>query len=168
MDKKFIAIIIVLTIGIIGMAIFISGSSPSAIKATISKTEGAKIYVDHSYRKVGDIGYSNGILYHRFPVKNEGNKDLEIANMTTSCMCTEVFLKKDGQEGPKFGMKGMTAPSAWKGVLKPGQSAEIIAAFDPAYHGPQGIGEVSRIRSLETNDPDLPYIELSFEGTVLK
>ena len=50
----------------------------------------------------------------------------------------------------------------------PGETAEIIADFDPAYHGPQGTGPVTRIVSFETNDPDHPYVELGFKGTVVK
>lgn len=165
MDKKFLILIIVITLGIFGFAIFISNSS-STNKATVSKTNGAKISVDHEFKSVGEIGYAKGILYHSFPIKNTGERDLEIANMTTSCMCTKVYLKVDGKNGPGFGMKGMSAPSDWVGKLKPGQSGEIIAAFDPAYHGPQGVGQVSRIVSFETNDPQNPYLELSFEGDV--
>lgn len=168
MDKKFIALILIITLGIIGIAIFISESSTSDTKATISKTQGAKISVNHNFKTVGDIGYSKGILYHSFPIKNIGTNNLEIANMTTSCMCTKVFLKTGGKDGPEFGMKGMSAPSGWIGILKPGESGEIVAAFDPAYHGPQGIGPVSRIVSFETSDVDNPYVELSFEGTVTK
>lgn len=166
MDKKFIILMTVLTLGIIGFAVFILGSSTTNTKAIVSKTIGAKISVDHNFKTVGNIGYSNGILYHVFPIKNTGSKDLEIANMNTSCKCTKVFLKLNGKNGPEFGMKGMSAPSSWKGILKPGESAEVIAAFDPTYHGPQGVGDVSRTVSFETNDPNQPYVEFSFKGTV--
>lgn len=166
-EKFFLISIIIIPILIIGSAVFFVSSSNDT-KAVISKTTGAKISIDHSFKTVGDIGYSKGVLYHSFPIKNTGSKDLEIANLSTSCMCTKTYLKVDGKNGPDFGMKGMTAPSSWKGILKPGQKAEIIAAFDPAYHGPQGVGKVSRVVSFQTNDPYNPYVELSFEGDVVK
>lgn len=168
MDKKFIIFIIVLSLGIIGVAILLVSPSSTNTKAVISKTAGAKVSVDHNFKTVGDIAYSKGILYHSFPIENKGNKDLEIANMATSCTCTKVFLKIEGKDGPNFGMKGMSTPSSWKGILKPGEKGEVIAAFDATYHGPQGVGKVSRMVSFETNDPDNPYIELSFEGEVVK
>lgn len=168
MDKKFLIFIVIITMVIVGGAIALVGPSSTNTKATVSKTTGAKISIDHNFKTVGNIGYSNGILYHSFPIKNTGTKDLEIANMVSSCMCTKVFLKAEGKNGPEFGMKGMSAPSSWKGILKPGEKGEIIAAFDPTYHGPQGIGPVSRTASFETNDPNNPYVELSFEGTVTK
>lgn len=169
MDKKFLALIIVLSVGIIGIAILVLGSSSTTTtKATVSKTAGAKIVVDHSSKKVGNIPYSGGNLIHVFPIKNAGSKDLEIANIATSCMCTKAYLKQGDNKSEGFGMKGMSVPSDWKGILKPGESAEVIAAFDPAYHGPQGVGSVSRSVSFETNDPNNPYVELSFEGVVIK
>ena len=169
MDKKFIIFIIILTLGIIGLAIFVSGfSSTTTTKATVSKTAGAKISVDHSSKKVGNIPYGGGNLIHVFPIKNAGTKDLEIANIATSCMCTKAYLKQGDNKSEGFGMKGMSAPSNWKGIIKPGETAEIIADFDPAYHGPQGTGPVTRIVSFETNDPDNPYVEVSLEGDVVK
>lgn len=158
----------VMMLGIVGLAILVSSFSGPSTKATISKTSGAKILVDHTSKTVGNIGYSKGILYHSFPIKNVGTDNLEIANIATSCMCTKAFLKTGGIDGPSFGMKGMSAPSNWKGVLKPGEKAEIIAAFDPAYHGPQGTGQVTRSVSFETSDPDNPYVEVMFEGEVIK
>ena len=169
MDKKFIALIIVLSAGIIGIAVLVSNSSPASnTKASISKTTGAKIVVDHFSKKVGNIPYNGGNLIHVFPIKNAGTKDLEIANMVTSCMCTKAYLKQGNNKSEGFGMKGMSASSSWKGVIKPGETAEIIADFDPAYHGPQGAGLFSRAVSFETNDPDNPYVEVSFEGEVTK
>ena len=167
-EKKFFIFIVIFFFAVIGGALFLVNPSSTNTKAVVSKVAGAKLSVDHNFKTVGDIGYSKGILYHSFPIKNIGNKDLEIANMASSCMCTKVFLKVNGKNGPEFGMKGMSAPSDWKGILKPGEKGEIIAAFDPAYHGPQGVGKVSRTASFETNDPSNPYVELSFEGTVTK
>lgn len=169
MDKKFLALIIVLSVGIIGIAVLVSNStSTSNTKAIVSKTTGVKIVFDHSSKKVGNIPYSGGNLIHVFPIKNSGTKDLKIANITTSCMCTKAYLKQGENKSEGFGMKGMSASSSWKGIIKPGETAQIIADFDPAYHGPQGVGSVSRTVSFETNDPNNPYVELSFEGVVIK
>lgn len=169
MDKKFLALIIVLSVGIIGIAVLVSNStSTSGTKASVTKTAGAKISVDHSSKSVGNIPYNGGDLIHVVPIKNIGDKDLEIANMATSCMCTKAYLKIGNTKSDEFGMKGMNAPSAWKGIIKPGQTAEIVADFDPKYHGPSGMGPVTRTVSFETNDPDHPYEEVGFDGIVVK
>ncbi len=167
MNKFFILGIFFFVVAIIGVAVFISNSNLSQ-KAEIIKTQSAKISVDHDFKELGNIEYSKGLLLHSFPIKNTGTQDLEIANMTTSCMCTEVFLRKSGENSPSFGMKGMSAPSEWIGILRPGEEAEVVAAFDPTYHGPQGVGKISRIVSFETNVVDNPYVEFSFEGNVVK
>jgi hypothetical protein len=166
MNKKFVIGIIVFILLIFGLAIVFAGKGSS--KAVVEKTVGAKIKIDHLSKEMGDISYDNGLISHSFPVKNVGTKNLEIANMATSCMCTNVYIKTNEGKSEQFGMKGMSNPSDWKGIIEPGKTAEVIAVFDPQYHGPQGVGPVSRTVSMETNDPDHPYVEFSFEGNVIK
>ncbi len=167
MDKKFLLLIGTFILAVIGFAIFIFGSSSNS-KAELQKTAGAKISVTVSSKSAGNIPYNGGDLIESFPIKNIGDKDLEIANMATSCMCTKAYLKQGNNKGNEFGMKGMSNPSSWKGIIKPGEEAEIVADFDPTFHGPQGMGPFQRIVSFETNDPDNPYVEFSFDGTVIK
>lgn len=166
MDKKFVIGIIVFVLIVFGFAIAFAGNGSS--KAVVEKTLGAKIEIDHSSKDLGNIEYDKGIIPHSFSIKNVGTKDLEIANMVTSCMCTNVYLKSSEGKSEEFGMKGMTNPSDWKGIIKPGGTAEVVAEFDPQFHGPQGVGPISRTVSMETNDPDHPYVEFSFEGVVIK
>lgn len=165
MDKKIIIGGILFTILIIGGGIYYSNNTQGA---TIEKTQGAKVQTFESSFDFKDIPYNGGLAEHPYKIKNTGSKDLTIANMSTSCMCTKVFLKTAKAEGPEFGMKGMSSASSWIGVLKPGEEGSVVAVFDPTAHGPQGVGPISRIVSFETNDPDHPYIEFSFSGTVVK
>ena len=116
----------------------------------------------------GEIDYGGGLTIHSFKIKNSGEKDLEIANLATSCMCTQVYFKGPTGTSSKMGMKGMSRPSSYKGILKPGETGEIVAEFDPAYHGPTGVGKMERVVSFETNDPDKPYVELLLYGNVVK
>ena len=149
-----------------GIAIFALGSGSP--KAELQKTKGAKISITVSSKSAGNIPYSGPDLIESFPIKNIGDKDLEIANIATSCMCTKAYIKQGNNKSDEFGMKGMSAPSSWKGIIKPGETAEIVADFDPKYHGPSGIGPIQRTVSFETNDPDNPYVEFNFDGTVIK
>lgn len=165
MDKKIIIGGVLFTLIIIGGGIIYSNGSKSA---TLGKTQGAKIQTFESNFDFKNIAYSGGNVEHAYKVKNAGEKDLTIANMATSCMCTKVFLKTSKEEGPQFGMKGMSGTSSWIGILKPGEEGQVVAVFDPTAHGPAGVGPVSRMVSLETNDPDHPYVEFSFTGTVVK
>lgn len=166
-EKKIIIAVLAVTVLIIGGAVLaLSGSQ--AKKAALEKTVGAKIQISEESFDFKDIPYSGGNVEHGFMVKNIGDKKLEIANLATSCACSKVFLRAKNGDGPKAGMKGMSAPTDWKGSLEPGEEGQVVAVFDPAYHGPQGVGPISRIVSFETNDPDRPYVELSFSGRVVK
>ncbi|MBI4036330.1 DUF1573 domain-containing protein [Candidatus Daviesbacteria bacterium] len=164
--KIVIAIVIFSAVLVGGAAYFLAGSSSS--KPVLEKTTGAKLETPELSFDFKDIAFGGGIVTHAFPIKNLGDKDLQIANMATSCMCTKVFLKTQSSEGPRAGMKGMSKQNSWTGTLKPGEVGEIVAEFDPAFHGPSGVGPVDRVVSFETNDPDKPYIELSFKGIVKK
>ena len=166
MDKKIIALISVFTIFVIGIAIIVAGlGSP---KAELQKTKGANLQTSETNFNFNNIRYSGGNVSHKYEIRNAGDKDLRIANLATSCMCTTAYFKEGNKESPVFGMKGMSAPSNWTGVLKPGETGEIVTVFDPSYHGLSGIGPIQRTISFETNDPDRPYVELSFNGVVVK
>lgn len=165
-ERKFIIGIVIFTVLILfGGIILIGGSSK---ETTVEKTAGAKIEVKETNFNFKNIPYHGGNVTHSFPIKNIGIKELTIANLSTSCMCTQVSFKSKNLESPKFGMKGHSSGSNWTGSLKPGEKGEIIVIFDPTAHGPSGIGPVSRFVSFETNDPDKPYVEFSFEGVVIK
>lgn len=166
-EKKILFGIIGVTIIVLFAAIFFLTKSSSS-KAVLEKTIGAKLESQETDFDFKDINYSGSHAIHEFKIKNTGDKDLQIANLATSCHCTKVYFKSAKGEGPQFGMKGSSAPSDWVGTLSPGEEGSIIADFDPAYHGPQGVGQISRIVSIETNDPDKPYVEFNFSGNVVK
>jgi len=162
MDRKIIGTILVITSFIFFGGIFLLPRN----SATLERKGSAQIEISHLSFDLKKIPYSGGIVTHPFKIKNIGKGNLEIANIATSCMCTQAYFKSGNIESPRFGMKGMSPPSSWKAALKPGQEGEIIAVFDPSYHGPQGKGPVERIISFETNDTNKPYVELSFRGIV--
>lgn len=143
-------------------------SKTSSQKADLAKIIGAKIETPETSFDFKDIPYGGGNAVHEFKVKNAGDKNLQIANLATSCACSKTYFKSAKGESQKFSMKGMSAPSDWTGVLSPGEEGQVVAIFDPTYHGPQGVGPISRVVSFETNDPDHPYVELNFSGTVVK
>lgn len=164
-DKKILIGIILSTLLVLGGAIWFLGKSSNE---TLEKVAGSKIEITETDFDFKDIPYSGGNVEHGFKIKNIGDKDLKIANMATSCMCTKVFLKTAQGKSSEFGMKGHSAFSDWTGLLPPGQEAEVVAVFDPTAHGPSGVGPIDRLVSFETNDPDRPYIEFSFKGIVVK
>lgn len=151
-DKKTILVIIAVTIiALLAAVVLLTYSSTSPV--ALEKTAGAKIEMAETSYDFGEIDYAGGNVEHSYRIKNNGDKQLKVANLVTSCACTKVYFKSARQESKKFSMKGHSKPSDWAGTLNAGEGAEVIAIFDPAAHGPAGVGAVSRVVSFQTNDP---------------
>mgnify|MGYP001593599679 CR=1 FL=1 len=172
MNKKIVLGFLLFTLLIIGGGVLLANNLPSNTARTlgvkIEKTPGAKVEIPETTFDFKNVSYSGGNIEHKFLIKNAGDKELKIANLKTSCMCTTVSFKSIREQSPTFGMEGHSKTVDWTGVLKPQEEGEMIVIFNPTAHGPQGVGPFSRFASFETNDPDHPYIELSINGTVVK
>lgn len=105
------------------------------------------------------ISMAKGIVSHAFKIKNTGSEALVIKKIYTSCMCTEAtFVKGDIKKGP-FGMLGHGFIPQISEILNPGEEAEILIVFDPAAHGPAGLGRTERVVYLENSGKN-PKFEL--------
>ena len=62
----------------------------------------------------------------------------------------------------------MNSSFSWVGDVPPQKEAQLEVIFDPAYHGPSGVGPINRLVSVETNDTKNSRIEFSLTGTVFK
>lgn len=171
MNKKIVIIFSVFTLLIIIGGALLVNNLPSNISKTlgarIEKTPGVKIEISEANFDFKNVSYLGGNVEHSFGIKNIGDKDLKIANLSTSCMCTTVYLKTAQEKGPEFGMEGHSKSVEWMGTLKSQEEGQLVVVFDPTAHGPQGVGPFSRFASFETNDPDHPYLELTINGTVV-
>ena len=147
MDKKFIIGIVLFTLLIIGGAIFYGNNSSS--KAAVEKTSGAKIQTFEEDFDFKEIKYDGGNAKHPFKIKNVGTKDLTIANMVTSCMCTEATLMHGDKKMGPFGMPGHSGIPKVNDAVNPGEEVGIEAVFDPAAHGPAGVGLADRVVFVE-------------------
>lgn len=119
--------------------------------------------LEYSY-DFGEISMSKGPVSHIFRVKNEGNEKLAVSKIYTSCMCTTaVLIKNDERYGP-FGMPGHGLVPPVNQSLEAGQEAQIDVSFDPAAHGPAGVGRVER--SVFVNGENEQLSELKITATV--
>lgn len=100
----------------------------------------------------GSVSMMKGNVEHEFAIKNTTDADLIIDGAETSCMCTEAILKlPDNKEMGPFGMPGHGFTPSIKATVRPGETFTVRAIFDPAAHGPAGIGKVERQVTLSTN-----------------
>ena len=112
----------------------------------------------------GNISMAAGSVSHRYWIKNISAAPLTITKLFTSCMCTVgTLITHAGKKGP-FGMPGHGPTPRLDERLAPGESAQVEVVFDPAAHGPAGIGPTTRVVTIG-NDAGLP-LELRFIAVV--
>lgn len=99
----------------------------------------------------GTISMAAGNVSHSFRIKNSGADAVAINKIYTSCMCTSASLiVGDLKLGP-FGMAGHGFIPKINRALAPGEEASLEIVFDPAAHGPAGVGTIQRVIYLETS-----------------
>jgi hypothetical protein len=93
---------------------------------------------------------------------------MTLQKVVTSCMCTEAKVTVSGNESRFFGMEhpGERNPSI-NYEISPNETVTVTVNFDPAAHGPQGIGAFDRVVTLTFSNP-LGIKELTFHGTVVR
>jgi len=99
---------------------------------------------------LGTVSMAGGKVKFGYLVKNTGAEPLTINRVYTSCMCTVAMLTTaEGPKGP-FGMPGHGLPNSVRAVLAAGDTARVEVVFDPAAHGPSGLGRIDRVVTLES------------------
>lgn len=106
----------------------------------------------------GEVSMARGKVMHDFKIKNTSSAPVTIARLYTSCMCTEAnLITARGSVGP-FGMMGHGFVPTISETLAPGEEATVQAVFDPAAHGPAGVGPIDRVVTVETKDGATPLV----------
>lgn len=118
----------------------------------------------------GTISMEKGKVSHTFEVKNSGSNTVTIEKVSTSCMCTSASITDNtGKTFGSFGMSGHgNGPSKVDILVNPNETVKVEAIFDPAAHGPSGVGSINRSIYLETNSTQSPKIELQLNAVVTK
>lgn len=169
-EGKIIIAIIVGTVVLIGGLAFVmtknSGGS-GAKDALVSASEASGLEASPSGSiNLGQVAYGGGIVSKTFEVKNVSGKPMKLRKITTSCMCTTAKVKIGSHETKFYGMEmsGDLNPLVDLGFPADGV-ATVTFDFDPAAHGPQGLGLFDRVVTLYF---DAGYKELRFNGEVVK
>ena len=103
------------------------------------------IIVKPANRSLGMVGRRD-VLNLKYIVINDGNEDLVINNMVTSCGCTTGKLSHN--------------------IIPPGYRADLSVRFDVGFHKVKRGTRVVRIVWLRTNDPDTPVAEARLTATI--
>jgi len=160
---KFIISIVVITVLILGAAVFLGtrmGATPQ-----VNADSQVVLAVDSDKYDWGTIDYDKGIVSKNFEIKNTSSVVLKLYNVKTSCMCTTAQLKTPQGASKKFGMHESSSDVI---EVKPKETAQLLIEFDPAFHGPSGVGPITRIITMDTNDAKNPKLTFNLTGNVVK
>lgn len=161
-NKIIILVILAMGAALVGGVWFAQQSRTPVVEVVDSKNALAE--VEEWVYDWGTIELQGGNVSKSFKIANTGSDPLQLSEVQTSCMCTTAEISIDGQVSPKFGMHGK---SKWVGEVPPGGEAELTVTFDPAFHGPSGVGDITRQVSLKTNDVSKPELVFNLSAKVV-
>lgn len=159
----FVVWIGVITLTILGGVIYF-GSKMGATPKAVTK-QNIQLAVNSKSYDWGVIDYDNGIVSQNFAIKNTSSTTLELYDIATSCMCTTAQLITPNKTSRKFAMHDKSS-SIFE--VNPGETAELKIEFDPTFHGPSGLGPVTRTVTMNTNDAANPQLIFKLTGQVVK
>lgn len=135
---------------ILGGIIWLSNAQKNQNAGGNSALAGGELAAEETNFDFGKISMAAGNVRHAFKIQNSGAGPVTVNKIYTSCMCTAASLKTaDGEWGP-FGMPGHGFIPKLNIKLAPGEKTELEAVFDPAAHGPAGVGPIERVIYLNT------------------
>lgn len=107
----------------------------------------SRISFDRADHDFGDVPQSQGILETTFEVRNDGQRILEIGELSTSCGCTEAKISSKS--------------------VQPNSTATLIVYFDPNFHT-EPAGKLTRTVFIPSNDPTQPEAEVRIMVDILE
>jgi len=157
-------IIIAVAILILGGIIWAARPEKQNNIVPASAGMGSLIVEEANNYDFGSISMAAGKVKHLFKIKNAGDEPVSVNKMYTSCMCTAASLIKNGERFGPYGMPGHGFIPRIDQTIGPNEEAEIEVVFDPAAHGPAGVGKIERVIIIENDAGE--RIELQFSATV--
>lgn len=131
------------------------------------KEEAVGIFITPESVDLGNIPINGGVVTREFEFKNITLKNMKLRKIATSCMCTTASVTIGDKTTGFFSMEGSGANPLVNLDLEPGEAGKVTFRFDPAAHGPKGIGPFDRSIWLTFTDPD-GLKEFKFKGAVAK
>lgn len=136
----------------------------SSTTANIGSESGGALAAEVQSYDFGTISMAAGKVSYVFTIKNNGTGPVAIEKIYTSCMCTTAKLDVgDAQFGP-YGMQGHGVIPKINQSLGPNEEATVEVVFDPAAHGPAGVGHIERVVRIEHSGGE--PLELAISTTV--
>ncbi len=162
MNKTSIGIIV--GILVLGGLIWIARPDDNNTPSVQANSNGMLTVEESSNYDFGTISMAAGNVTRIFKIRNSSSDTVVISKMYTSCMCTTATLTKGDQRFGPFGMPGHVAVPKIDQTVNPNEEVTVEVVFDPAAHGPAGVGPIQRTITIENNAGN--PIELQFAALV--
>jgi hypothetical protein len=167
--RKMLYGLIALSAGVIAVGVYSLQPAPAPTEARAAtvpsgQPSAGKLASDAPFYNFGTVSMAAGKVMRRFTIGNVGQAPLTITKLSTSCMCTDATLVTSSVRRGPFGMPGHMPIPSIRERLAPGEMAQVEVVFDPAAHGPAGIGRTDRTVTIE-NDAGTP-LQLNFTAMV--
>lgn len=158
-----------ITAGVIGLlgiaALFAWGAQNRASAPPQNAFNKSPLIAEEALYDFGEISMKNGVVEKLFEVANPTDKNIRLESLTTSCMCTNAYIVKDGARRGPFGMPGHGGPVPRANEAIPAGGKLVVAvAYDPNAHGPAGVGPIDRFVYLQ--DESGGVLELEIKANV--
>lgn len=149
---------------VLGGLIWIARPGSSSNAASPAESSATLVVEETSNYDFGAISMAAGKVKHQFKIKNTGSEVVIINKIYTSCMCTTASLVVEGKQFGPYGMPGHDTIPRIDQAVDSNEEAVIEVTFDPAAHGPAGVGLIQRAITIENNAGQ--PVELQFTAMV--
>lgn len=149
--RKILYALIAISVAVIAFGVYRSFEGAGAPRAQAAQAEKpAALVTMRPSLDLGTVSMAAGKVPFSYLIRNGGAEPLTINRIYTSCMCTNATLVTATERKGPFGMPGHGLPTNLKAALAPGETANLQVLFDPAAHGPSGLGRIERIVTVES------------------
>ena len=169
MNSKTIITIALVLLAITGL--FVWGRSNAGKASLVANHAGAPqnasrslLVASETLHDFGTIRMANGNVSKVFTVSNPTDKSITVKTMYTSCMCTTATLEVRGEKFGPYGMPGHGFIPKINQIINLNEEASLEVVFDPAAHGPAGVGKIQRVVTIEQGGGS--QLEFGFVATV--
>ena len=157
-------LLIAVAVLVLGGLIWIARPNSQNSEASSTPSNGALTIEEANNYDFGTISMAAGKVTHQFKIKNTGADAVTISKMYTSCMCTTATLLMGDKKFGPYGMPGHGTIPKINRIVNPNEEISVDVVFDPAAHGPAGVGRIQRAITIENNAGQ--SVELQFVAIV--
>jgi len=155
--------VVVVMLAAVGALIAFSPPSTQSQKSAVSDSALSAPELAYDF---GTISMAGGKVTKLFTVNNGTPATITARKLYTSCMCTTATLLSGERRVGPFGMEGHGGPiPTINEEIPANQDIQVEVTFDPAAHGPAGVGPIARNVFLETSDGKKLVFEIKAKVT---